>query len=86
MNLAIAKPFLTPVDLSSWPDYANKIAYPIDLSTIKARLDNLFYRRSRAILTDVERIATNAERFSHPDIDIVEHARVITKLLQEIVT
>ena len=86
MNLAIAEAFLTPVDLSSWPDYAYEIAYPMDLSTIKARLDNLFYRRSRAILTDVERIAMNAEKFNQPDSDIVKHARVITKLLQEIVT
>ena len=86
MKLEEAKAFLTPVDLKNCPAYANEIAYPMDLSTIKARLDNLFYRRSRAILTDVERIAMNAEKFNQPDSDIVKHARVITKLLQEIVT
>ena len=86
MKLEIAKPFSTPVDLSEWPDYAYEIAYPMDLSVIKARLHNLFYRRSRAILTDVEMIAMNAEKFNKPGSDIVKHAKVISKLLHQIVT
>ena len=85
MNLAIAEVSVTPVDLSCWPDYAYDIAYPMDLSTIKDRLDNSFYRRYRAILTDVERIATNAEKLNLLDSQVVKHARVVTKLLQEIV-
>ena len=44
MELSIAEPFLTPVDLDAFPWYAMVIEYPVDLSTIKARLDNRFYR------------------------------------------
>ena len=35
MNLAIAEPFIAPVDLNHYPSYAMSVEYPIDLSTIK---------------------------------------------------
>ena len=44
MELSVAENFSAPVDLNAYPDYAMVIEYPIDLSTIKARLENRFYR------------------------------------------
>jgi bromodomain and WD repeat domain-containing protein 1/3 len=35
MSLAIAEPFIAPVDLNRYPSYALIVEYPIDLSTIK---------------------------------------------------
>jgi bromodomain and WD repeat domain-containing protein 1/3 len=35
MSLAIAEPFIAPVDLNHYPSYALVVEYPIDLSTIK---------------------------------------------------
>nr|CAH7754791.1 unnamed protein product [Callosobruchus chinensis] len=46
MELAIAEPFLVPVDINVYPTYAKIIEYPIDLSTIKTRFENNFYRNS----------------------------------------
>lgn len=43
MDLAIAEPFIAPVDLNRYPSYAKSIEYPIDLSTIKV---GLIYRES----------------------------------------
>lgn len=44
MELSIAEHFLAPVDLNAFPAYAMVIEYLVDLSTIKARLDNRYYR------------------------------------------
>ena len=44
MELSVAENFIAPVDLNAYPEYAMVIEYPIDLSTIKARLENRFYR------------------------------------------
>ena len=44
LELSVAEHFSVPVDINSFPLYAFIIAYPIDLSLIKARLENRFYR------------------------------------------
>lgn len=38
MSMAIAEPFLAPVDISLYPSYAYVVEYPIDLSTIKVKM------------------------------------------------
>lgn len=35
---------MAPVDLQAYPMYCTVVAYPTDLSTIKQRLENRFYR------------------------------------------
>ena len=84
MNLTIAKPFLTPADLLSCSAYSYEITYPMGLSIIKARLDNLFYRRSQAILMDVERITIITEKLNPPHSDMATHAKVVADLLRQI--
>ena len=41
--------FSAPVCLQTYPMYALMIAYPIDLMTIKNRLENRFYRQKAAL-------------------------------------
>lgn len=80
MGLAIADPFLAPVDLNIYPTYAFIVEYPIDLSTIKNRFEHHFYRRITSAIFDVRYLATNAEKFNEPHSNIVKHARIITDL------
>lgn len=80
LGLAIAEAFLTPVDLNAYPTYAFVVEYPIDLSTIKARFENHFYRRITSAQFDVRYLATNAEKFNEKHSNIVKHARIITDL------
>ncbi|KAB7498071.1 Bromodomain and WD repeat-containing protein 3, partial [Armadillidium nasatum] len=80
MELAAAEPFLAPVDLNVYPNYAMVVAYPMDLSTIKSRLESHFYRRPNAVQFDVRYIATNAEKFNKKGSVIVRNARIITEL------
>ncbi|XP_063869262.1 PH-interacting protein-like isoform X2 [Scylla paramamosain] len=85
MSLAIAEPFLVPVDLNVYPMYALIIDYPMDLTTIKSRLDNRFYRRINAVQFDVRYIATNTEKFNQKGSNIVRHARIVTELCLELI-
>ncbi|XP_031621174.1 bromodomain and WD repeat-containing protein 3 isoform X2 [Contarinia nasturtii] len=85
MGLAIADPFLVPVDLNIYPTYAFVVEYPIDLTTIKARFENHFYRRIASAQFDVRYLATNAEQFNQSDSHIVKNARIITDLCLRII-
>ncbi|XP_055716898.1 PH-interacting protein isoform X3 [Phlebotomus papatasi] len=85
MGLAIADLFLAPVDLNIYPSYAFVVEYPIDLSTIKARFENHFYRRITSAQFDVRYLATNAEKFNLPHTNIVKYARIITDLCLRII-
>jgi hypothetical protein len=44
MEHSDAEPFIAPVDYEEYTDYPNRVAYPIDLNTIKERLKHGFYR------------------------------------------
>ncbi|XP_076220915.1 bromodomain and WD repeat-containing protein isoform X2 [Nomia melanderi] len=85
MSLAIAEPFVAPVDLNTYPSYAFVVEYPIDLSTIKARFENHFYRRITSAQFDVRYLATNAEQFNEPHSQIVKQARIVTDLCLRII-
>uniref|UniRef100_T1J4N0 Bromo domain-containing protein n=1 Tax=Strigamia maritima TaxID=126957 RepID=T1J4N0_STRMM len=80
MELSIAEPFLAPVDLNAYPAYAMVVEYPIDLSTIKARLENRFYRRITSLQFDIRYIETNAAKFNEPKSRIVKQARIVNEV------
>ncbi|CAH1798894.1 unnamed protein product [Owenia fusiformis] len=80
MNLSIAEYFSAPVDLNAIPLYGICIAYPIDLNTIKERVENHFYRRVTSILFDVRYIESNAKAFNQPNSLIVRKAALVTDL------
>lgn len=85
MDMYVAKHFLVPVDLELYPTYALVVKYPMDLSTIKARLDSRFYRRVSAVQYDVRRIYINAFKFNQPTSDIVRNSSVVSDLCLEII-
>jgi hypothetical protein len=68
-----------------YPSYAYVVEYPMDLSTIKARLENRFYRRVTAVQYDVRYVYTNACKFNEPKSDIVRSASIISDLCLEII-
>ena len=61
MKLAIAEPFTSPIDLNLCP-------YPMDLPTIKQRLDNRFYRRISAVLFDLSYVFTKSNNIRSASI------------------
>ena len=61
------------------------VEYPMDLSCIKSRAENHFYRRIHAIKHDLKYLYTNAASFNRPKSDIVRNAKVISDLAWEII-
>lgn len=85
MQTAWAESFNAPVDLNEYPDYGKMIAYPIDLSTIKSRLENRFYRRIDAVKFDVVFIEKNAREYNEPFSVITRNAKIVTYLFTQFI-
>lgn len=81
MEHSIAEHFNFPVDLDSYPSYALTIEYPMDLSTIRERITNHYYRRLNSLKLDVEKIQLNANSFNEPDSEIVMKATLLCELI-----
>ncbi|KAL3083410.1 hypothetical protein niasHS_011212 [Heterodera schachtii] len=74
-------PFLEPVDLHLYQDYPTYVFYPMDLTTIQERIHNNFYRRSLAILYDVQMLGKNALAYNKPKYPIVRHACALVETI-----
>ena len=61
------------------------IAYPIDLNTIKTRLENRFYRNIEAVKFDVNFIESNARKYNEPFSSITRDAKIVTYLVLEFI-
>ncbi|RZF48150.1 hypothetical protein LSTR_LSTR009839 [Laodelphax striatellus] len=68
-----AWPFYKPVD-AEWlglHDYHDVIKKPMDLGTVKQKMDNREYRTASEFAADVRLIFTNCYKYNPPDHDIV---------------
>uniref|UniRef100_A0AAQ5YB27 Bromo domain-containing protein n=1 Tax=Amphiprion ocellaris TaxID=80972 RepID=A0AAQ5YB27_AMPOC len=81
LTLDVAKAFSSPVNLRDYPLYCTVVAYPTDLSTIRKRLENRFYRRISALMWEVRYIEHNARTFNEPQSPIVAAAKVVTDFM-----
>uniref|UniRef100_A0A8D0ARB6 Bromodomain and WD repeat domain containing 3 n=1 Tax=Sander lucioperca TaxID=283035 RepID=A0A8D0ARB6_SANLU len=81
LTLDVAKAFASPVNLRDYPLYCTAVAYPTDLSTIRKRVENHFYRRISALMWEVRYIEHNARTFNEPQSPIVATAKVVTDVL-----
>ncbi|XP_072559297.1 PH-interacting protein [Paramormyrops kingsleyae] len=84
-TLDIAAPFASPVDLQAYPTYCTVVAYPTDLSTIKERLKNRFYRRMSSLMWEVRYIEHNAQTFNEPGTTIVKTAKFFSDLMLQFI-
>ena len=85
MKLEKAKHFASAVDLNFFPSYTSIVAYPMDLSIIKSRLDSRFYHRAESVEFDVNYIFTNARKFYNANSPVIRSASTVTKLCLEII-
>ncbi|XP_029473541.1 bromodomain testis-specific protein isoform X2 [Rhinatrema bivittatum] len=75
-------PFQQPVDAArlNLPDYYNIIKNPMDLSTIKKRLEYKYYMKSMDCIEDFNTMFTNCYVYNRPGDDIVLMAQTLEKI------
>ncbi|XP_029318564.1 PH-interacting protein isoform X2 [Cottoperca gobio] len=84
-TLDVAAPFSFPVDLPAYPTYCTVVAYVTDLSTIRERLVNRFYRRLSSLMWEVRYIEHNAQAFNEPGSFIVTTAKFVSDLMLQFI-
>lgn len=79
-----AWPFHMPVDaeLLGLHDYHEIITHPMDLGTVKQKMDNREYRSANAFASDVRLIFTNCFTYNPPDHEVVAMARQLCSLFE----
>lgn len=77
-----AWPFQQPVDTIKLklPDYHKIITHPMDLGTIKKRLENYYYYSSHECIRDFKTMFQNCYRYNQPAEDVVLMARTLEKV------
>uniref|UniRef100_A0A8C9VMR6 Bromodomain-containing protein 2 n=1 Tax=Scleropages formosus TaxID=113540 RepID=A0A8C9VMR6_SCLFO len=83
-HAAYAWPFYKPVDASSLGlhDYHDIIKHPMDLSTIKRKMDNREYRDAQQFAADVRLMFSNCYKYNPPDHDVVAMARKLQDVFE----
>lgn len=81
MKHHLAWPFLAPVDAValSIPDYHDIIKQPMDLGTIKKRLDNFYYPNAHACIEDFKIMFTNCYTYNQSGEDVVKMGQELEK-------
>ncbi|ETP47660.1 hypothetical protein F442_06437 [Phytophthora nicotianae P10297] len=77
-----AELFSRPVDpgMDGCPNYLSVITHPIDLGTIRSRVEAKFYRKWELFKKDVELVWQNCRTFNAPDTLVVQFADTLSKL------
>ncbi|NXI39482.1 BRDT protein, partial [Galbula dea] len=81
-------PFLQPVDAAALnlPDYYSIIKTPMDLSTIKKRLEHNYYTKAAECIEDFKTMFLNCYIYNKPGDDIVFMAQELEKLFLQKIT
>jgi hypothetical protein len=77
--------FLEPVDhvALNLPSYPDIVKYPMDLATVKRKLENKKYRMLYECAADVRLIWANAMLFNYPGSDIFEVAKTLSEQFEQ---
>lgn len=79
-----AWPFYKPVDaeLLGLHDYHDIIKKPMDLGTVKRKMDNREYKSAPEFAADVRLIFTNCYKYNPPDHDVVAMGRKLQEIFE----
>ncbi len=79
-----AWPFFKPVDADvlGLHDYHDIIKHPMDLGTIKDKLENRVYKNANEFAADMRMMFTNCYKYNPPDHDVVNMARKLQDVFE----
>lgn len=73
-----AFPFNAPVDTTRFADYLNVVKNPLDLGTIKSRLEGAtYYRDPKDVWSDINLVFNNAKVYNPPGSDVFLMAQTL---------
>ncbi|XP_055763222.1 bromodomain-containing protein 4-like isoform X3 [Salvelinus fontinalis] len=83
-HIAYAWPFYKPVDAHALGlhDYHHIIKHPMDLGTVKDKMDNRQYRDAQHFAADVRLMFSNCYKYNPPDHDVVNMARTLQDVFE----
>lgn len=83
-NANINWPFMQPVDPIALgiPDYFTVIKHPMDLGTIRRKLDHREYVNAEQFEQDVRLVFSNCFTYNAPDTDIVQMAKALESIFE----
>ncbi|XP_061567461.1 bromodomain-containing protein 4 isoform X2 [Cololabis saira] len=83
-HAAYAWPFYKPVDVDTLGlhDYHEIIKHPMDLSSIKVKLENRQYREPQEFAADVRLMFSNCYKYNPPDHEVVSMARKLQDVFE----
>ncbi|XP_078145529.1 bromodomain-containing protein 3-like [Centroberyx gerrardi] len=84
-HAAYAWPFYKPVDAEALElhDYHDIIKYPMDLGTVKKKMDGREYQDAQGFAADVRLIFSNCYKYNPPDHDVVARARKLQGVFEK---
>merc|ERR1711868_342481 len=62
-------PFDRPITKAEAPDYHLHIKTPIDLATIKSRLNDMFYSKNQEVIDDIRLVFSNCYSYNMEDAE-----------------
>uniref|UniRef100_A0A2K5PZG1 Bromodomain-containing protein 2 n=1 Tax=Cebus imitator TaxID=2715852 RepID=A0A2K5PZG1_CEBIM len=83
-HAAYAWPFYKPVDASALGlhDYHDIIKHPMDLSTVKQKMENRDYRHAQEFAADLWLMFSNCYKYNPPDHDVVAMAQKLQDVFE----
>ncbi|NWW40441.1 BRD3 protein, partial [Panurus biarmicus] len=83
-HAAYAWPFYKPVDAEALElhDYHNIIKHPMDLSTVKKKMDSREYQDAQGFAADIRLMFSNCYKYNPPDHEVVAMARKLQDVFE----
>lgn len=77
-------PFLYPVTEQDAPGYFSVITHPMDLSTVRSKLDGRKYSSSSEFIADLNLIVENCFKFNKPETEVYKCGEELNRAIQSL--